>query len=58
MISDAMDKSRYKDGNSVEEAKGTELKVKPVDRYCSFDKVTFSYFVTNTEKMEVELDQP
>ena len=58
MIAQAVDTVGPDGTVTVEEAKGTETEVKVVegmkfDRgYCS------SYFVTNSEKMEVELDQP
>jgi chaperonin GroEL len=43
---------------TVEEAKGTETEVKTVEG-MQFDRGYLSpYFVTNTEKMEVELDNP
>jgi chaperonin GroEL len=43
---------------TVEEAKGTETDVKTVEG-MQFDRGYLSpYFVTNTEKMEVELDHP
>ncbi len=43
---------------TVEEAKGTETEVKTVEG-MQFDRGYLSaYFVTNTEKMEVELENP
>ncbi len=58
MISDAM-KKVGKDGViTVEEAKGTETEVKTVEG-MQFDRGYLSpYFVTNTEKMEVDLEDP
>jgi len=58
MISDAMDKVGKDGVITVEEAKGTETDVKTVEG-MQFDRGYLSpYFVTNTEKMEAELDQP
>jgi chaperonin GroEL len=58
MIADAMDKVGKDGVISVEEAKGTETDVKTVEG-MQFDRGYLSpYFVTNTEKMEVELDHP
>jgi chaperonin GroEL len=58
MISDAMDKVGKDGVITVEEAKGTETDVKTVEG-MQFDRGYLSpYFVTNTEKMEVELDNP
>ena len=58
MISDAMEKVGKDGVITVEEAKGTETEVKTVEG-MQFDRGYLSpYFVTNTEKMEAELDQP
>jgi len=58
MISDAMEKVGKDGVITVEEAKGTETDVKTVEG-MQFDRGYLSpYFVTNTEKMEVELDNP
>jgi chaperonin GroEL len=58
MIADAMDKVGKDGVITVEEAKGTETDVKTVEG-MQFDRGYLSpYFVTNTEKMEVELDHP
>jgi chaperonin GroEL len=58
MIADAMDKVGKDGVITVEEAKGTETEVKTVEG-MQFDRGYLSpYFVTNTEKMEVELDHP
>ncbi|WP_026954619.1 chaperonin GroEL [Algoriphagus vanfongensis] len=58
MISDAMDKVGKDGVITVEEAKGTETEVKTVEG-MQFDRGYLSpYFVTNTEKMEAELDSP
>jgi chaperonin GroEL len=58
LIADAM-KKVGKDGViTVEEAKGTETEVKTVEG-MQFDRGYLSpYFVTNAEKMEVEMDNP
>ena len=58
MIADAMDKVGKDGVITVEEAKGTETEVKVVEG-MQFDRGYLSpYFATNTEKMEVELENP
>ena len=58
MIADAMEKVGKDGVITVEEAKGTETEVKLVEG-MEFDRGYLSpYFVTNTEKMEVELSNP
>jgi chaperonin GroEL len=58
MIADAMDKVGKDGVITVEEAKGTETEVKTVEG-MQFDRGYLSpYFVTNTEKMEAELERP
>ncbi len=58
MISEAMDKVGKDGVITVEEAKGTETEVKTVEG-MQFDRGYLSpYFVTDTEKMEVELENP
>ncbi|WMJ74259.1 chaperonin GroEL [Cytophagaceae bacterium ABcell3] len=58
MIADAMDKVGKDGVITVEEAKGTETEVKTVEG-MQFDRGYLSpYFATNTEKMEVELENP
>lgn len=58
MIADAMDKVGKDGVITVEEAKGTETEVKTVEG-MQFDRGYLSpYFVTNTEKMEADLEQP
>jgi chaperonin GroEL len=58
MIADAMEKVGKDGVITVEEAKGTETEVKTVEG-MQFDRGYLSpYFVTNTEKMEAELDAP
>lgn len=58
MISDAMDKVGKDGVITVEEARGTETEVKTVEG-MQFDRGYLSpYFVTNTEKMEAELETP
>ncbi len=58
LIADAMAKVGKDGVITVEEAKGTETEVKTVEG-MQFDRGYLSpYFVTNTDKMEVELDNP
>jgi len=58
MIADAMEKVGKDGVITVEEAKGTETEVKVVEG-MEFDRGYLSpYFVTNTEKMEAELEHP
>ncbi|GAB3338246.1 chaperonin GroEL [Marivirga atlantica] len=58
MIAEAMDKVGKDGVITVEEARGTETEVKTVEG-MQFDRGYQSpYFVTNTEKMEAELDNP
>lgn len=58
MIADAMDKVGKDGVITVEEAKGTETEVKTVEG-MQFDRGYLSpYFVTNTDKMETELENP
>ncbi len=58
MIANAMDKVGKDGVITVEEARGTETEVKTVEG-MQFDRGYLSpYFVTNTEKMEAELDRP
>ncbi|MDI9867582.1 MULTISPECIES: chaperonin GroEL [Bacteroidota] len=58
MIANAMDKVGREGVITVEEARGTETEVKTVEG-MQFDRGYLSpYFVTNTEKMEAELERP
>ncbi len=58
LIAEAMKKVGKEGVITVEEAKGTETRVDVVEG-MQFDRGYISpYFVTNTEKMEVELDSP
>lgn len=58
MIADAMDKVGKDGVITVEEAKGTETEVRTVEG-MQFDRGYLSpYFVTNTDKMEAELEAP
>jgi len=58
MIANAMEKVGKDGVITVEEAKGTETEVKTVEG-MQFDRGYLSpYFVTNTEKMEADLDSP
>ena len=58
MIADAMEAVGTDGVITVEEAKGTETEIKTVEG-MQFDRGYLSpYFVTNTEKMETELENP
>ena len=58
LIADAMARVKKEGVITVEEAKGTETEVKVVEG-MQFDRGYLSaYFVTNTEKMEVEMENP
>src|SRR6187549_2891989 len=58
LIAEAMDKVGTSGVITVEEAKGTETEVKTVEG-MQFDRGYLSpYFVTNSDKMEVELESP
>ncbi len=58
MIADAMEKVGKDGVITVEEAKGTDTEVKTVEG-MEFDRGYLSpYFVTNTEKMEADLESP
>ncbi len=58
LIAEAMDKVKKEGVITVEEAKGTETSVKVVEG-MQFDRGYISpYFVTNTEKMEAQMDNP
>ncbi|MBD5204192.1 MAG: chaperonin GroEL [Bacteroidales bacterium] len=58
LIAEAMEKVKKEGVITVEEAKGTETTVEIVEG-MEFDRGYISpYFVTNTEKMECEMDSP
>ncbi|MCH5215734.1 MAG: chaperonin GroEL [Muribaculaceae bacterium] len=58
LIADAMEKVKQEGVITVEEAKGTDTRVEVVEG-MQFDRGYISpYFVTSTEKMECEMDNP
>ncbi|MBB3187269.1 chaperonin GroEL [Microbacter margulisiae] len=58
LIADAMKKVKKEGVITIEEAKGTETTIEVVEG-MQFDRGYISpYFVTNTEKMEAELERP
>ena len=58
LIAEAMEKVKREGVISVEEAKGTDTTVEIVEG-MQFDRGYISpYFVTNTEKMECEMENP
>src|SRR5579872_1345420 len=58
LIAQAMDKVKKEGVITVEEAKGTETTVEVVEG-MQFDRgYSSAYFVTNSEKMEAELERP
>jgi chaperonin GroEL len=58
LIADAMKKVKKEGVITIEEAKGTETTIEIVEG-MQFDRGYISpYFVTNTEKMEAELEKP
>ena len=58
LIAEAMEKVKKEGVITVEEAKGTETTVEVVEG-MEFDRGYISpYFVTNSEKMECEMDSP
>lgn len=58
LIAEAMDKVKKEGVITVEEAKGTETKVEVVEG-MQFDRGYISaYFVTNADKMEVDMENP
>jgi chaperonin GroEL len=58
LIADAMKKVGRNGVITVEEAKGTETEVKTVEGMQFYRGYLSPYFVTNTEKMEADLDSP
>ena len=58
LIAEAMEKVKTEGVITVEEAKGTDTTVEVVEG-IQFDRGYLSpYFITNTDKMETELDNP
>lgn len=58
LIADAMGKVKKEGVITIEEAKGTDTTVKVVEGMQFYRGYISPYFVTNTEKMECEMDNP